>query len=179
MGLAFEVCIAGVTERETLEGDSPEGFVLENARLKGRAVARTHPQSLVLAADTTVALEDRILNKPASLEAAYSMLEALSGRTHEVWTGVILIHEGARFEEREAICSQVTFKALSRATMDAYFDGVNPLDKAGGYGIQEGRELIIQKLEGSFSNVMGLPCEWLASRLEELNLLDLFREKPV
>ena len=179
MGLKFSVQVAEVCERETLEGDSPEDFVLDNASRKGEGVARFHPQSLVLAADTTVFFNSRIFNKPASLEEAHSMLEHLSGQTHEVWTGVVLLHKEHSWEDRAAVCSRVTFKELSPATREAYFQKMDPLDKAGGYGIQEGRDLILQGLEGSFSNVMGLPCEWLEVRLKALNLLDLFQEKPV
>lgn len=179
LGLRFTVQAASVREREILEGDSPADFVLENAQRKGEAVAKLHPQSLILAADTTVALNDRIFNKPASLQEAHSMLETLSGQTHEVWTGVVLLHKERSWEERTAVCSKVTFKQLSAATRESYFQRVDPMDKAGGYGIQEGRDLILEDLDGSFSNVMGLPCEWLEARLEALNLLDLFQEKPV
>ena len=168
MGYLYEVLSASVDEHNELnsELDTPETFVLENARLKGNAISEHAPDSLVLSADTTVAFQGVVLNKPADMSEAAEMLGRLAGNTHIVYTGFQLIHALSGFRYTEVVSSRVTFKALSAKDIDAYFQIVDPLDKAGAYGIQEGRELIIEKLEGSFSNVMGLPREALGLALE-------------
>ena len=99
------------------------------------------------------------------------MLRKLSGRTHVVYTGVCLWRRPGGPEITHCETSEVTFQVLEEARIEAYLARVNPLDKAGAYGIQEGRELILARYAGSFSNIMGLPLEWVAARLHELTLL--------
>jgi septum formation protein len=166
MGLAFEVRAASITENEATDAE-PAGLVRENARAKARAIAAGFPGCLVLGADTTVALDGELLHKPADLDEARVMLKRLSGRTHLVHTGVCLILAAEGFEEASVVRSQVRFHPLSDERIDAYFALVDPLDKAGAYGIQEGRELIVAGHEGSFANIMGLPVEHLRVRLRE------------
>src|SRR5690606_31442780 len=108
---------------------------------------------------TTVFIDDRVLNKPRDFEEAWKMLRLLSGRTHSVFTGIFVKGPEAPFELETGVESRVTFKELDDATILEYFRLVNPLDKAGGYGIQQGRELILEKHEGSLSNIIGLPVE--------------------
>ena len=168
MGFDFEVISPSVDELDALgPEDTPVDFVLENALIKGEAVAAMFPDALVLAADTTVAFEGEVLNKPADMDEAKAMIRRLAGNMHTVYTGYQLIHEASDIMLAESVASEVTFKPLADAEIDAYFKVVNPLDKAGAYGIQEGRELIIDKLEGSFTNVMGLPREALTEALKE------------
>jgi len=163
IGLPHRVLPAQVDEWETGHGD-PAGMVLHNARLKAEAIHAQHPQTLVLAADTTVARSGRVLAKPADMAEARQMLRTLSGQAHTVFTGVSL--RGAEgYQVDEAVSSHVYFKHLSEEAITAYFERVNPLDKAGAYGIQEARELIIERWEGSLANVMGLPVEWLEETL--------------
>jgi len=165
----FEVHPANVSEHE--EPDScPRETVLHNARLKAEHIAADYPGELVLGCDTIVALGDEVLHKPPTIEAANAMLAKLSGTTHEVYTGICLIAREAGVDEAHYVTSKVTFHPLSRETIDDYFRLVNPLDKAGAYGIQQGRELIISRVEGSVHNVMGLPTETLRERLETLGL---------
>jgi septum formation protein len=158
LGVKFDVVVAEVTEHEE-ETTHPRTMVTHNAALKAEWVAARHPEAVVLGADTTVFLDERVLNKPADLAEARAMLKRLSGRTHMVFTGVALrcVATGLRIDE--GVTSEVTFKAFDDAVIDAYFCVVNPLDKAGAYGIQEGRELIISGWMGSFTNIMGLPME--------------------
>ena len=99
------------------------------------------------------------------------MLKRLSGRTHVVFTGVAVRHVNRGVRIDEGVTSEVTFKAFDDAVIDAYFRVVNPLDKAGAYGIQEGRELIIEGWRGSFSNIMGLPMEATKQILSGCGLL--------
>ncbi|MGB0371765.1 MAG: Maf family protein [Opitutales bacterium] len=177
MGHSFEVLTASVEEFDDLsaELDTPEAFVLENTRLKGDAVAAHWPDALVLSADTTVAFEGEVLNKPADLDEARQMIRRLAGNTHTVYTGFQLVHELSDYRFSTVVASDVTFKPLNDAAIDAYFQVVNPLDKAGSYGIQEGRDMIIAELEGSFTNVMGLPREALSEAIETFESLSGFR----
>lgn len=158
LGLRFRVHSADVEELNVIES-SPADYVLANARLKSEAVAAMFPDEVVLAADTAVFLEDRVLNKPADREEAAFMLGQLSGKRHFVWTGIRLCHRAAGREWSEAVCSEVTFKPLDRSEILAYLERVNPLDKAGAYGIQEHGNMLGASCRGSFTNVMGLPME--------------------
>jgi len=158
LGLKFDIVVAQVTEHEDPNTD-PRVMVTHNAALKADWVAARHPDAWVLGADTTVFIDHIVLNKPADLAAARAMLKRLAGRTHVVFTGVALRHIGRGLRIDEGVTSEVTFKAFDDAVIDEYFRVVNPLDKAGAYGIQEGRELIIEGWRGSFSNIMGLPME--------------------
>jgi septum formation protein len=137
-----------------------------NAYRKARAVAKKFPDALVLGADTLVYLDTRLFGKPADLEEAYLMLEMLQGRTHNVVTAFCLLHLR---EHRQRICSEdtaVTFRPLDAVKIRRYLTKVDPLDKAGAYAIQEQGELIVEKISGSYSNVVGLPVERLKAELE-------------
>jgi len=158
LDVAFDVVVADVTEHEDPSTD-PKVMVAHNAALKADWVAARHPDALVLGADTTVFIDQAVLNKPRDLIEARAMLKQLSGRTHTVFTGVALRRQRDGVKVDEGVASQVTFRVLDDAVIDAYFKLVNPLDKAGAYGIQEGKELIIAGWEGSFTNIMGLPME--------------------
>jgi septum formation protein len=166
-GFFPEILPADVIEHEAPDSD-PREMVLHNAALKARYLAHLHPEALVLGADTTVALEDVVLNKPADLAAARAMLHRLSGREHTVFTGVAFVRRAILLEELHCVTCRVRFKVLSDSVISEYFRIVNPLDKAGAYGIQEGRELIIESYEEPLSNIMGLPVEFVAKRLESL-----------
>lgn len=169
LGLPFEVIVADVTEHEDPAAE-PRQMVAHNAALKADWVAARHPDALVLGADTTVFIDNRVLNKPADLVEARDMLRRLAGRTHTVYTGVAIRRTRDGLRKDEGVASEVTFKAYDDATIDAYFKIVNPLDKAGAYGIQEGRDLIIAGWKGSFSNIMGLPMETTKQILTQCGL---------
>lgn len=163
----FEVFPADVVEHEDPDSD-PEETVCHNARIKASQVALRHPEAIVLGSDTAVAIDGQVLHKPESFTEARHMLKRLSGRTHVVHTAVSFCWKAGVLNETTHHTSEVTFKVLTEAAITRYFSRVNPLDKAGAYGIQAGRELIIADVKGSVTNVMGLPVEWLASRLREL-----------
>lgn len=158
LGVKFDVVVAGITEHEDPETE-PTKMVAHNAALKADWVAERHPEAYVLGADTTVLIDRTVLNKPRDLAEARAMLRRLAGRTHTVFTGVALRRHRDRVAVDEGVTSRVTFRAFDDAVIEAYLKIVNPLDKAGAYGIQEGRELIIAGWEGSFTNIMGLPME--------------------
>ncbi len=136
-----------------------------NAHRKARVVAKRIPDALVLGADTLVFLETAILGKPATPAEARDMLARLQGRTHQVVTGVCLVHLREHRERIFAVSTDVTFLPLSGAQISDYLSRINPLDKAGGYAIQEHGELIISEISGSYSNVVGLPLERLREEL--------------
>ena len=146
------------------EGSDP----LENARLKAEAVAALEPQALVIGADTVIRFGDETIGKPADLDDARRILAKLSGRTHDVVTGVcVRCLENdllVRFED----ITHVNFRTLTPEAIDAYIAAVNVLDKAGAYAIQEHGEDIIEGIEGSLTNVIGLPVERLKETIHYL-----------
>jgi septum formation protein len=170
LGLPFTVVVADVTEHEAPDAE-PRALVAHNAALKAGWVAARHPEAWVLGADTTVFIDNTVLNKPADLTEARAMLRRLAGRDHTVYTGVALRHGNSGRQVDRGVASKVTFRSFDDATIEAYFQLVNPLDKAGGYGIQDGRELIIAGWEGSYTNIMGLPMEVTKQILTDAGLL--------
>ena len=137
-----------------------------NALRKGLAVARLRPNDIVLAADTLVALDGHVLGKPANRADAARILRLLSGRTHEVTTGVFVAHLRAGQSETFCVTSQVAFKKLSDRMIQDYLARIDPLDKAGGYAAQGKGRMIISQISGSRSNVIGLPTGKNARRPE-------------
>lgn len=148
--------------------DGPLGLVCENARLKAETVSQENHSCWVLGADTLVFLGDQPFGKPNDMSEAVSMLSNLSGKSHTVATGICLKCAVLGREKIFADQSVVTFKDLTTEDIEAYFQKVNPLDKAGGYAIQTCPEMIIDKFEGSLSNVIGLPIEKLRKQLNDL-----------
>jgi septum formation protein len=170
-GIPHRVKVAAVTEHEDPTTD-PAQMVLHNARLKAAAVSRLHPEAVVLGADTTVALGDHALNKPADLAESRSMLRRLSGREHTVHTGVCLLCPALGLDEVHDVTAWVRFRALSEDDITRYQALVDTLDKAGAYGIQQGKEIIIDDYQRPISTIMGLPVEFVQARLAALGVLE-------
>lgn len=166
-GYTFEVLVPGVEEAHD-EALSCEDLTVENARRKARAVSGLRPDALVIGADTLVYLDGVPITKPADLEEAAGMLRRLSGRTHQVCTGVALVWNGGADERVFHVISEVTFKTLTEDVIREYHSRIQPLDKAGGYAVQEESAMIIECVEGSWSNVKGLPMERLREELASL-----------
>ena len=166
MGLAFAVQVTNV-EEDDRPHLKPDNLVLNNAILKAESVAKEAPDALVLGSDTTVAFEGRIFSKPQDLNEAMQMLETLSDQWHEVYSAISLRWTNGDFKESFYEVSQVKFRALTPSIIRKYHRRVNPLDKAGAYGIQEASDLIIDSIKGSFNNIMGLPTELLANQLKK------------
>jgi septum formation protein len=162
-GVVFEV-IASPAEEIHDAGMKPERLCEHNAELKAAAVVAFRPDATVIGSDTLVFIDGMPLGKPVDLQEARAMLRRLSGRTHRVCTGVCIIFPGG---ERNVFheTTEVTFLALDDAAIDGYFALVNPLDKAGAYGIQEFGERIVSEIRGSFDNVMGLPVDRVVAEL--------------
>ena len=136
-----------------------------NAYRKARDVAKKIPDALIVAADTLVCLGTKLFGKPRSLEEAYQMLEQLSGQTHQVVTGICLLHLR---EHRQRLFSETTsvkFHSLDAVKIRRYLMQINPLDKAGAYAIQEQGDEIVENISGSYTNVVGLPIERLREEL--------------
>ncbi len=159
LGVSFEVCVADVIELDAVQVSDPRDMVIRNARLKADWVAKKYPKSFVLGADTTVFLDEAILNKPVDMQEAREMLRFLSGRTHTVFTGISFVNRELNSSETVKVNSEVTFKVLDEEMITHYHSLINPLDKAGGYAIQDGGERIVDSYEGSLSNIIGLPLE--------------------
>jgi septum formation protein len=136
-----------------------------NAYRKARSVAKKFPDALVLGADTLVHLDTALFGKPATLEDAYRMLEILQGRTHQVVTAICLLNLRNHRQSIFAEGTSVTFRSLDAVRIRRYLTKVNPLDKAGAYAIQEEGDQLVEKISGSYTNVVGLPIERLRAEL--------------
>ena len=165
-GYRFEIIAASVEEMSPAYLTVREAVLL-NARRKGAAVAVLHPAACVVAADTLVALEGRPMGKPASLEAARRMLASLSGRTHQVFSGVWIEHRAAGGLAAFIEVSHVRFRALAGVEIEEYLRLVQVMDKAGAYAAQEDPIGLIAEIEGSRTNVIGLPMERLVPMLAQ------------
>lgn len=155
-GFSFTVQPAGVDESPRT-GEPPRQYVERIAHAKAHAVAGKYqvPGTWILGADTTVVLDGELLGKPTGHDDAVRMLRKLSGAVHEVLTGVILV--AADRDEREVVCSRVRFRPLSADEIEWYVASGEPEGKAGAYAIQGRAARFIDYLEGSWSNVVGLP----------------------
>ena len=160
----FQV-IPGHAEEFQPEQFSPVESCLLNAWRKARVIAKRFPDALVIGADTEVCLGRRVFGKPSDRADAERMLAELAGRTHLVITGVCLLHLRRHQQRVFAEITRVTFQPLDAPEIADYLDTINPLDKAGAYAIQENGDLIVDRIEGSFSNVVGLPVERLREEL--------------
>ena len=151
-GIEFTVRVADIDE-SLIAGETPYEYVSRLARTKAEAVAA--PAELVLAADTTVVIDEEIAAKPIDVADAKRMLHRLNGQWHEVLTGVALIHRHQM--QVEVDVTRVKFALLTPAEIDWYVATGEPMDKAGAYGIQGYASRFIERIEGSYSNVVGLP----------------------
>jgi septum formation protein len=162
---AFAVRAADIDE-SLLPGEPPRDYVLRLSAGKARAVAR--PGETVLAADTTVVIGEEIAAKPVDAADAKRMLRILSGAWHEVLTGVSMIHEERLLSRVEL--TRVKFMAMSDAEIEWYVASGEPMDKAGAYGIQGLASRFVERIEGSYSNVVGLPMQTVYRLLRELGV---------
>jgi len=153
-GIPFEDDPANIQE-EPLAGEKPIDYAKRLARDKAQVVALRHPEDLVLAADTIVIVDDHLLEKPADQNDARRMLRLLSGRTHQVITGVCLLAAGLALTEAEV--TRVTFVPMSDEEIEGYVASGEPMDKAGAYAIQGMASRWVETIEGDYFNVVGLP----------------------
>ncbi len=147
-------------------GEAPETYVCRVAALKASAIGQPPAESLVLGADTVVVVDGQRLGKPADRADAADMLRRLSGKTHDVWTGIALVHPGGCINE--AVRTRVTFQTLPPDVIEWYVASGEPDDKAGAYAIQGLGSRFIEQIAGSYSNVVGLPVERICTHLRRL-----------
>lgn len=168
LGLSFTICPADIDE-ESMTAKSPALLVEALSSAKAAKVAAQSPSdALVIAADTVVVLDGTVLGKPSDPSSAHAMLSSLSGKIHEVYTGVTL-RQGSHevcFHER----SEVQFRALSEEEITAYIQTGEPMDKSGSYGIQGFGALLVSEIRGDYFNVMGLPLCRLGLALQGFGL---------
>jgi septum formation protein len=151
--LSFDVEAPQVDETP-LPGEKSGDLVRRLAHLKAAHVASRHPGALVLGADTAVVIDQQILGKPTHLQEARQMLAQLSGRTHTVLTGIVLLGAGP---ESSTTATTVSFRPVSREEIEWYLSTGEPMDKAGAYALQGIGGFLVQAIQGSHSNVVGLP----------------------
>ena len=167
-GVEFSIYDSDVEELTADSGIALEELPVQNALLKAQCAADKFPAELVLGADTMVICDGKALGKPATAEESIRMLKMLSGKSHEVITGVALVWKEKNFTAEWSEVSRVKFKMLSDESIDRYMTLVNTLDKAGAYAIQEHGELIIDRFDGELENIIGLPLIRLKQLLHEL-----------
>jgi len=164
VGLDFQVVPARV--EEIYQGSDPIDYAIMNAQKKAKLVSKKVPYHLIIAADTVVALDGKIYEKPIDRNDARRMLEELSGKTHRVITGFCLLTQIQEIKDHEE--TRVTFYELTDAEIEAYLDSGEPFDKAGAYGIQGYASLFVQKVEGCYFNVVGFPLAKFHQRLKQI-----------
>lgn len=164
-GIEFEVRPVEVDEN-LLPAETPEAHVLRLAQAKATAAQKEFPSNFVLAADTIVTLDSVIMGKPKDKADAASMLEKLSGRSHQVMTGYCLANQQAEICELDFANTEVWFRTLTPSEIDRYVDSGEPMDKAGAYAIQGFAAGMVKKINGSYTNVVGLPLSEVVELLK-------------
>jgi septum formation protein len=173
LGLEFDVIISGAEEIFT---GKPEEMVVINARAKRDDVARQlNIPSLIIAADTLVFLEQHVLGKPKDAGEACQMLSRLSGRTHQVITGLSIVDTSAHKSAEGFEATDVTFRALAKEEIERFVATVNPIDRAGAYTVDGPGSLLVARYDGCYQNVLGLPMVRLDLLLRQMgyNLFDM------
>ena len=162
IGMTFEICPANCDETLAFIA-KPSHAVMLLARRKAFACRKDHPESIIIGADTVVSFQGQVFGKPKNEKDAYAMLNALSGRTHQVFTGVCI----AASEKTQTffVKTDVTFYPLTDQIIRDYIATKEPMDKAGAYGIQGKGALLVQSVKGDYNNIVGLPVSELARRL--------------
>lgn len=169
LGFPFTIIPSNVSEDVALENDDFQEYAQKLAAKKTWAVANHEPDSIVIGADTIVVHEGKVYPKPKSKEQAKLFLQTFSGKTHTVITGVCLFVDGTI--RTFAVETKVTFRELDNPLIDAYVESGDPMDKAGGYGIQTAGALLVEKIEGDYYNVMGLPISKLMENMRKFALI--------
>lgn len=169
LGFRFRRTVPSVDETR-LARESPRKYVERLALAKATAVAKKYPADWVLGGDTTVVLDGQVLGKPQDAPDAERMLRSLSGRSHQVLSGLALVNRATRDARSAVATTTVWFRELTPEEIRWYLDTGEALDKAGAYGIQGKGGILVERIEGSFSNVVGFPVEtfyrlWRESRL--------------
>lgn len=166
-GVQFTAIVPGVDETPH-DAETPQAMVERLALLKASTIARAHPYSYVIGADTTVFIDGQSLGKPTSEPEAYDMLMRIQGRTHQVWGGIAIVHDRLGLSRVWSHVTQVKMRSMSPQQVHAYVATQEPLDKAGSYAIQGIGLQFVDSINGSYSNVVGLNVASLLAELREL-----------
>lgn len=170
-GLPCQVLPANISE-DVLPGEVPEEHVMRLSREKAEAVSTSGGDCFFVGADTVVVLDKRIMGKPADEEEAFRMLTSLSGRSHHVITGITVIDGRSGVTVSQSVSTEVFFKQLSAQEIRIYIASGCPMDKAGAYAIQGGAIHFVRSINGSYSNVIGLPMTELYELLQAMNCIE-------
>ena len=171
-GIKFKI-IDSKLDESTIPLIEPKKYCQKLATLKAEAILKKHPQDLILAADTIVCIDNKILEKPIDKQDAFNMLTLLSGRTHKVYTGVSILSKKTDLNFVEK--TEVTFFNLSKSEIKSYIKNNPPYDKSGSYGIQDDSLFFVKKINGSYENVIGLPISKLHRLLLELKVVNDYK----
>lgn len=172
---SYDIDIEVITSdiKETIQGDEkPEQLAMALAFEKAYSISLDRLDEIVLGADTIVVLEDKILGKPKDREDAFKILSSLSGKTHRVITGISIIKGNIKIVDYES--TSVTFRNLNEDQILKYIDTEEPMDKAGAYGIQGYGKILVESINGCYSNVVGLPIvktDYLLTRFFDIQIL--------
>ena len=170
MELSYDIIPSGLVEMPPM-GESPGAYSARMAMEKAVAVGSDYPDHLVIGADTVVAADDKILGKPKSPQDAALMLSFLSGRWHEVWTGICVFCSSRNVQIVKSTQSSVLFKQLTGKEIEEYVNTGEPMDKAGAYAIQGLGKELVREIKGSYHNIIGLPTFELSKILSDLGIL--------
>lgn len=167
LGLNFDIIPSNIDESQFIL-TSPSDFVETLSKEKAQVIANLHPDTIIIAADTIVWLENEVLSKPKSYDEAFKMLRKLSNNTHEVFTGITVLHKNATKIISKVSRTEVTFRYLTDEEIDAYIKTGSPFDKAGAYGIQDDfGAVFVSNIKGCYYNIVGLPLSLLYDILKE------------
>lgn len=175
LGMDFKIVPSTKEEPDPAAFQTAMGYVIACAAQKAREVAKKYKEAVVIGSDTIVALDGEILLKPKSKEQAQNFLRKLSGNTHEVITAITVLHGAEEMSFYEL--AKVTFYDLPENWIEAYTETDDPYDKAGAYGIQTASGIFVQKIEGDYNTVVGLPLASLAQKLSQAGYISLEKSR--
>lgn len=176
IGIAFDVIPSHIPE-ERRDGEAPEEYVARLSREKAHAISAQHPDRWIIAADTTVALDDLVLEKPVDGDDAKRMLSTIAGKTHIVYTGVTLTRAEPHRIDTHVATTEVRMLPMTARDIDWYVATGEPLDKAGAYAAQGLGGMFIDSIHGSFTNVVGLPLALLFQMLRKAGIDPLYNQE--
>jgi len=177
-GVSFTVIPSNIKE-VLLPGESPDDYALRVAREKAQEIAHRSAESWILGADTIVEIDGQVLGKPQDMADGFRMLQLLSGRTHEVKTAFVILDSTGQIKAQQVVTSRVTFKPLSDTQIREYLLTGEPFDKAGAYAVQGLGSVLIETVEGSYTNVVGLPVEEVLAALHTLGALSTDKDSSI
>ena len=171
-GIEFSV-IPSDFDESSVSLSSPEFHVKFLAEAKAGDISKRYPEFWIIAADTIVSIDNSILEKPTSADEAQAMLKTLSARTHQVHTGYCICHQASGHQLTDCVTTDVTFKRVSAKEIEWYIASGEPFDKAGAYGIQGLGAFLVKRINGSYTNVVGLPMCEVLEYLFKAGIVDL------